>query len=148
MKNVSLYLSNKNGIKDIELLNKEDRLIYQDYNGNVFDNGKTVILKANKTKFKKFDILGIDEEDNLYLYNKEEESVFICNNGKLVNSRRLDFMYDKVISKGNSIYLINSKEIFEVINSKTIKIDEAEEIIDILNNKVLYRNTNGKLEIQ
>lgn len=148
MKNVSLYLSDKNGIKDIELLNKEDRLIYQDYEGNVYDNGKVVSLKANKTKFKKFDILGIDESDNLYLLGKEEKSIFVCNDGKLLTGINVSsFEFNNIVNKNNRIYLINKNEVYDVINNKTTKIDDAEEIVDILNNKILYKRSNGTLWI-
>lgn len=147
MKNVSLYLSDKNGIKDIELLNKEDRLIYQDYDGNVYDKGKVVTIRANKTKFKKFDILGIDELDNLYLLEKQEGSIFICNDGgKLSSGRNInDFEFEKLINKNNSIYLVNKNQVYDVVNNKATKIDDAEEIIDVLNNKILYKKSNGTL---
>lgn len=140
MKNVSLYLKNQNGIKDIELLNKDDRLIYQDFNGAVYDKGKRVVLKVNKTRFKEFNILGIDELDNLYLYEKEQKSIFVYQDSKFVDGKVIsDFDYDKVISKNNRIYLIKGNRVYDVINFKEFTIDKAEEILDIMNGRVLYK---------
>ncbi|GFR36239.1 hypothetical protein [Thermobrachium celere] len=146
MKNVSLFLKDKNGIKDIELLNKEDRLIYQDFNGAVYDKGKRVVLKVNKTRFKEFDILGIDELDNLYLYEKAEKSIFVYKDKEFVDGKSIpDFEFDRIISKNNRIYLVKGKRVYDVINFREFTIDEADEIIDILNGRVLYKR-NGIYE--
>lgn len=140
MKNVSLYLKDKNGVKDIELLNKEDRLIYQDANGAVYDKGKRITLKVNKARFKEFDILGIDELDNLYLYEREQKSIFICSDSKFIDGKSItDFEFDKVISKNNRIYLVKGNRVYDVINFREFKIDEADEIVDMLNGRVLYK---------
>lgn len=146
MKNVELYLADSNEIMDIEQLNKEDKLIYQDSYGNVYDNGKKIYLKVNKSKISKFDILGIDEMDNLYLIGREDRNLYIYRDKELVSGKNINIEYDRIFNKNNKIYAVGKNDIYDVINNKPIHKKAEDEIVDILNDRILYKH-NGLYKI-
>ncbi|TDT50811.1 hypothetical protein [Fonticella tunisiensis] len=135
MKTVSIAVSNKK-IDAVNLLNNEDVLVYEDYKNNVYINNR--LFKYGKEN--KFKLLGVDEDDNLYLMSMEDaKTIYVVKDERVSYQMNIDdTSYEDVYSKDNRIYLVYKDHVYDLINQKNIRIKPDVKIIDISDSTITY----------
>ncbi|SKA79770.1 hypothetical protein SAMN05443428_103123 [Caloramator quimbayensis] len=144
MKNVSVYAKGKK-IEDIQLLNNKDALIYEDIDNKVHIKSKIFKYEDNK----RFKLLGVDEEDNIYLLSLDKEgTVFVVKDGNVVNERHIeDLSYESVFNRDNKVFLVYKDYVYDVVNDRTIKIKPDSTLVDIKDNHVVYKCNDNKIVV-
>ncbi|MCX7885498.1 MAG: hypothetical protein N2448_10835 [Caloramator sp.] len=144
MKNVSLYAKGKK-IENMQLLNNKDTLIYEDDDNRIHIKSKIFKYEDNK----RFKLLGVDGEDNIYLLSLDKErTVFIVKDGEVVKEKHIeDLSYESVFNRDNKIYLVYKDYIYDVVNNSIIKIKPDSTVVDINDNYIVYKHSGNKIVV-
>lgn len=144
MKNVSVYAKGKK-IEDMQLLNNKDALIYEDSDNKVHIKSKIFKYEDNK----RFKLLGVDGEDNIYLLSLDKENtIFAVKDGEVVNERHIeDLSYESVFNRDNKVFLVYRDYVYDVVNDKKIKIKPDSTVVDINDNHIVYKYSDNKIVV-
>jgi hypothetical protein len=142
MKNASVYTSNKT-ICHIELLNHDDTLIYEDTENNIYINKKLFKYQNNK----KFKLLGIDDNDYIYLLSIDQPgNLFTLKNNTVKEKRLIENLNNVgIFSKDNKILLIYKDYALDLIKNEKVEIPPDAAIIDLGENYIYYKNINNEI---
>jgi hypothetical protein len=127
----------------------ENNYIYENSDGNIFIGNE---LFENKNQTKNFALLGADKDDNIYILNKENSSIYTVRYDffikKIVSETKIDnIKYKKSMKNNGEIYLIYTDSIYDVINNKSFKIDQSE-VIKVKSDLIVYKNSNTEISIK
>lgn len=145
MKDTTLFSSSKK-ITNMGLLYNEDELVYQDDANNIYIKNK--IFEYNG--YRKFNLLGIDRENKVYILPLENPSeMFIIKDRAVVETRYIDDKdYTVCKDKGNEIYLVYKDHILDLPDNTVVKIPPGVMVLDINNHNLLFEDENDEVSVE
>lgn len=145
MKNVSVYAWGKK-IKNMEILNNKDTLVYEDSENRIYIKNKIFKYEGNK----KFKLLGVDGDDNIYLFSiNNPDTVYVVKDGEVVEKRQIeDPNFEGIFNRDNRVCLVYKDYVYDVVNDKKINIKPDATIIDINDAHIVYKNDDNKILIE
>ncbi|HCC07896.1 MAG TPA: hypothetical protein DEP72_07045 [Clostridiales bacterium] len=146
MKSVSKYQTGSEYAK-IVLLNHEDKLIVEDNQNNIYIN--KILFKTKE--YKKFTLLGKDQEDNFYASPINASNIILKIKGKVVTEEKTigDTSFTSIHSNKEGIFLLFKDYIWPLNQDETpagIKRDEKDTFIDLFDNVLYEINNKGVLK--
>lgn len=133
-------------IYSVYAMNDKDTTVYEDKLDNVYIN-KSIFYY---NKIRKFTLLGIDSDDNIYLNLKDEQNkIIIVKDKKVTDTVTLDDSnYDKPYDDKGHIYLAYSNYFYDIVNKKKYEMPSDVKLLNISNGYAIYKNTEGKITIK
>ena len=145
MKKNTKYQSGKI-YKKMVLLNNEDKLIVEDDKNNIYISKSLFRTK----KYKKFELLGRDNEDNFYITPIDFPNKILKVRGKEVVEEKtiIDTSPHSVYSNNEGVFLIFKENIWPLAHGGAygnIKLDKQNIFVDLFDNVLYEINVQGEL---
>jgi hypothetical protein len=147
MKKLSKVQSDK-AIKTVDMLKKsgDNAFIFENNDGSVTIGSKNFNADGVSKGFK---LLGIDDEDNIYILNKTTDTMYTVNNSKVISKTPMKSKEIKeILNLNDGIYAIFSDHIYNVKTKSRIDKSVDGTILSITDSNILYKNKTGKVFIE
>lgn len=143
LNNISLYKTSKK-ITNMQLVNGQDILAYEDGDNNIYVKRKKVLGPDRQ----KYDLLGVDKDNNVHVVSLENPSEeYIVTNGKVKRNLTIEAGYKNVITDSEHIYLAYEDYILDLLNNEKIEVKENLRIIKITEFNIVYLNDKNEVII-
>ncbi|HAN10267.1 MAG TPA: hypothetical protein DCP90_06620 [Clostridiales bacterium] len=146
MKRVSKYQSGALYTK-VVLLSHEDKLIVEDNKNNIYINKSSFKTK----EYKKFILIGKDQEDNFYISPVDVPSKILKIKGKDIIEEKIigDTSFSSIHNNKEGVFLIFKDYIWPLKQDVTpagIKLNKGNTFLDLFDNVLYEINTKGELK--